>query len=535
MPQGMASSGEGTAVPSLRGFSSPRSLGSKAACPRYTDLHTPIGSLKVCVVGGEASAAQGAARTARASGPDCSSCSHPPLGPKGDRGSLTAILEVIADAVVRQIPFRRVVVSAYAQPLTPGEGVSTVAEYAARGLAPDDEALLQKFIADGGTVTGSRFSSRYRIGYCFYIPAGSSSESIFPVVRSRRRFLVPNGWRSGDLLLAPIESEGQILGTISVDDPRDGARPSEQTLRTLEGLARMAAALLRERMRGQSFDDEHSLFRVLAEHCMTGFLVTEGESISYVNQRVVDLFGYSRDELLAMRPWWQLIHPDERGAVLRREEVSVQRTGVRARGARKDSSTLWLLVRSYPLEYQHRQAHIIDLLDISEQVHTEALLREKAMHDPLTGLFNRHYFDETIYTELNRSRRYRRPFTLLMIDLRGFKRVNDQFGHARGDEVLKAVGGLIRRTLRESDWVVRYGGDEFLIVLPETAGPVDALLQRLRTAVELWNREHLPEIPIVIDAGWATWTADRSCTLQELLEAADAQMYTAKRRREIPS
>jgi len=443
--------------------------------------------------------------------------------------SVQAVLESVADGVVRQTPFRRVVVSVYEEPLIAASGGSCVLAYAARGLPSEDEAVLRRFVEERGTVTGARFSPQFRIGGSYYIPAGAQLAGISPQVRSRRRFIVPGGWHQDDLLLTPLESEGRIRGTISVDDPRDGARPTPRVVQSLGELARMAVAALDGSAEKEHLGEEQSLFRVLAEHCLAGFLVTQGERLSYVNERVVDLFGYSREELLAMSPWWQLVHPDERAAVLQ-EAGGVRQGGIRARGVRKDTSTVWLFVRSYPLEHQHRQAHLIDLFDISEQIYTEGLLREKAMHDPLTGLLNRHYFDESIHTELKRSQRYKRSFTLVMTDLRGFKRVNDQLGHARGDEILHAIAQLVRRTLRESDWVVRYGGDEFLIVLPETTSPVDVVVQRLRTAVEEWNREHLPEVPIAIDIGWATWTPDHPCSVRELLEAADTQMYADKRR-----
>ena len=154
------------------------------------------------------------------------------------------------------------------------------------------------------------------------------------------------------------------------------------------------------------------------------------------------------------------------------------------------------------------------------------------MRDPLTGLRNRAYFNDAIQLELSRSRRYKRQFTLMMADLRGFKIINDTLGHQEGDRILIGIAGVLRDQLRDSDWIVRYGGDEFLFVLPETGDELATLVNRLETSVSDWGRKNTPSgIEVAVDFGWSMWVPDDSRTISELIQAADSQLYEMKRSR----
>lgn len=151
--------------------------------------------------------------------------------------------------------------------------------------------------------------------------------------------------------------------------------------------------------------------------------------------------------------------------------------------------------------------------------------------DPLTHLSNRRYFDEQIEREILRSRRNGKPFSLLMLDLDGFKAYNDRFMHTAGDIALQELGGLLRDTLREVDTAARLGGDEFAIILVET-GPEGAreLAGRI---LERFSRHLLPGIDgarterITASIGIASFPAD-SFDKEDLLRKADRALYLAK-------
>lgn len=156
---------------------------------------------------------------------------------------------------------------------------------------------------------------------------------------------------------------------------------------------------------------------------------------------------------------------------------------------------------------------------------------EDALTDTLTNLPNRRHLDQRIDAEIERSQRYNHKFSLLMIDLDGFKGINDTFGHSIGDSVLKQVAAALRRALRSSDFLARYGGDEFSIILPET-GLQRAMMvaEKLRLALTS-TRLHLPQETqryLSGCAGIAIYPNDRE-SAEEMLICADQRMYRAKR------
>lgn len=441
------------------------------------------------------------------------------------------ILEELACGVVQHAPYRRVLVSFYERAITPApDSTARVLEYAARGLTEDDERQVRLFIAGGGIVRGDKYKPSFRISNSYYIPAGSVPYSVAPRISSRRRFIRPHGWQAEDLLLIPCQLNGEIIGQVSVDDPSDGERPIPARLRELEELTSVAAIALVEAQQRENMSARHDLFSFLTDNAMTGVLIVQQRRVRYANDRALEVFGYERDELFAMEPWWQLFSPDDRIA-LRKSDEQPSPGDLETRGIRKDGGALSLHLQFLAMDYEGSPALMLNILDITERVQEEELLKEKAFRDPLTGLYNRHYFDESIERELKRSQRYKRPFTIMMTDLANFKRVNDVLGHQEGDRILRGVAKLVQEQLRESDWVIRYGGDEFLIILPETGVQIEALAQRLHRAVAEWGSASVPEIALGIDIGWATWSADTDFSLTRLLRIADRNMYAEKERR----
>ena len=178
-----------------------------------------------------------------------------------------------------------------------------------------------------------------------------------------------------------------------------------------------------------------------------------------------------------------------------------------------------------------------NIRDISERkeaqdalLRSEAMYREQSVRDHLTGLFNRRYMEETLNRDLLLAARRRTSVSLIMLDVDGFKSINDTLGHAAGDDVLRALGRLLKQNVRAADVACRFGGDEFILVLPGLTRAMALLrAQLLRAAVAKSGRlgEGLSPGTITLSAGVAAFPED-GLTGVELLNAVDGALYRAK-------
>ena len=164
------------------------------------------------------------------------------------------------------------------------------------------------------------------------------------------------------------------------------------------------------------------------------------------------------------------------------------------------------------------------------RIRLQERLWKQAHHDPLTGVYNRRYFNQVLEQEIPRSKRYDHPIGFLMIDVNHFKEINDRYGHQVGDEVLQEVAKLLQGQVRGSDVVIRYGGDEFLLLLIETNGETEDVKQRILDEVARRNvANRVFDFPVTFSIGSAHWSPDDSRSVEEVLAAADERMYESKR------
>ncbi len=158
----------------------------------------------------------------------------------------------------------------------------------------------------------------------------------------------------------------------------------------------------------------------------------------------------------------------------------------------------------------------------------KAQLWDMAVTDSLTGLYVRRYFMVKLQEEIHRAERYNKPLSIVMVDLDRFKKINDTYGHDAGDRALKTISQFFQRNIRDVDAIGRYGGEEFVMLIPDADKEAAfCLAERLRKELAKVKLEDLP--PITISLGMATYPADGT-DIEELIKKADAAMYEAKQK-----
>jgi diguanylate cyclase (GGDEF)-like protein len=162
---------------------------------------------------------------------------------------------------------------------------------------------------------------------------------------------------------------------------------------------------------------------------------------------------------------------------------------------------------------------------LAEKQHHSMILRELAMIDALTGLYNRRFAEQRLVAEVARSARKGHPLTVVLLDLDEFKHINDTYGHAAGDLVLQEFAAALNRAVRGGDLAVRWGGDEFLLILPEcNHEQLKLVLDRLGPLELAWEGR---KFPIKYSAGWKDYASGDQP--DSMLVAADQALYANKR------
>ncbi len=266
---------------------------------------------------------------------------------------------------------------------------------------------------------------------------------------------------------------------------------------------------------------------------------TEGRVVA-ANEAAARLFGMRLDEFagraLSAMPVDLL---DDRGQLVAPERMPLLRAlrgeAVRAsvmRFVRRDGSLLWVEAHANPLLGEDGVLYgaVASYDDVTLRVEQDRRTRHEADTDPLTGLANRRALERTLRAALGRAGARGRSVALLMLDLDGFKAVNDQRGHAAGDAVLREVARRLRRTVRERDLVARLGGDEFVVVLTDVGGRSGAArdtVERVQAALAEPITVDGAALALQAALGIATYPDDAG-DADDLLAYADRMMYVAK-------
>ena len=359
--------------------------------------------------------------------------------------------------------------------------------------------------------------------------------------RSGRRCLTTTPWRD------TLRSACQAQEAVKLELPHvaeDGTETWWRTWVTPLGDHAILVAywnFTAQKQHERSLKASERLNREILSGLQEGVVVVDTDArVVVANEAAAELFGVPLNELQDRRLTGVPVDLlDDRGHLIADDRLPLMRalrgeevTDLVVRVVRRDGTLLWVEVHANPLHHDDGMLYgaVASYDDVSARVEQDRRTRHEADTDPLTGLANRRALERTLDASLSRAGARARSVGLLMLDLDGFKAINDTHGHAAGDEALREVARRLRRCVRERDLVARLGGDEFVVVLTDLGGRSGAVQDSMDRI-----RESLGE-PIQLDRtafglgaaiGVATFPADGG-NAADLLAHADRGMYAAK-------
>lgn len=278
-------------------------------------------------------------------------------------------------------------------------------------------------------------------------------------------------------------------------------------------------------------------YQAIVQTAYDGIITIDNEqNIKLINQAAQAIFSMKQDEGIGL-PLKELIPARYRqghnhyieGFRHSRVDSRPMQTRASVRGLRRDGSEFPVEVTISKIKVDDNVEMTAVIRDISERNQLLEELVSASQEDSLTKLYNRRQFTHIIEQEISRTSRYLRPFSLLMLDIDKFKQVNDKHGHEAGDEVLIHIANMLKENTRTSDACCRWGGEEFLVLLPETLIEDACILaEKIRLQIEITPTQYLGEkFNSTVSIGVKTFTSGDN-SIKEAISHVDSLMYKAK-------
>jgi PAS domain S-box-containing protein len=342
-----------------------------------------------------------------------------------------------------------------------------------------------------------------------YIPAHQKEILDQEAVITSTKAYAENGeeWhRDDNLLVAMKDTNGEIIGMISVDDSKTGKAPTEETVRPLEIFANLISEIIQKSLLTKKIKASEEKYRELVSNIRIGvFRGTPDGKILEANPAILDMFGYREvEQFLKLKTADLYQNPNDNGFFMKEIEENgvLQKKDILMR--KEDGKTFWASVAATAIRNELGKVLHYDTVveDITEQKHLQEEVNRLLVRDELTGLYNRRYLNEKLPMVIKATESFRSSLAIIMVDVDDFKPYNDTYHHLEGDEVLKEIARVCYQNIRNykgdewiskfgsdefafNDWAARFGGDELIIVLPgQNAGDASLVAERVRKAFE---------------------------------------------------
>jgi len=341
--------------------------------------------------------------------------------------------------------------------------------------------------------------------------------ALIPVLKKLEKSLLPVS-----LYAMEINYLGEPFGIVTLIMPKNQDLENKELL---ELYINYLASTIKRLRAEKALRESEERYRALVDNINEAIIVAQEGIIKYVNSKTTELSGYSKEEML-FSSITDFIHPDDRDMVLKKHHRRIKGEEFEARYhfrvVKKNGDIRWVEISAMATEWDNQLATLNLLLDITERKQAEEKIRFLSYYDQLTGLYNRTFMEVELHQLDNKKQL---PISIIMADLNGLFLANETYGNAVGDEMLKSTADILRNFSREEDIIARWGGDEFVIVLPQTKEKeTEAIIKKI---IEICRETYIKDVPLSITAGVATKNK-ADIDLAETIKEAENDMYKNK-------